>query len=322
MEMERTFEQWSMGATRVKWSAIFAGWAVGLATQMVLTLLGLGIGAWAIDPRDANPTEGVPLGAGIWTGVSMLISAFIGGYITARMSGSSIRSDGLYHGIVVWGVNWLIFAWLTTTAMATMIGGAFSVFGTTLQTVGQGVSSAASTAASKLSGNISISTDDLRRQLESVLQSTGKPELQPGEVQKDAGRVAGAARSGQPPNEVSDSALKELQGKLASLDREAAINVMVNKMGMSEAQARQVVQSTIGVLGPLQDKAQDVKQQSLELGAEALDKTGTMAMWLSLLALLTLALSALGGMLGTPEASILEARAQAESFRSDLRRAS
>jgi len=322
MEMERTFEQWSMGATRVKWSAIFAGWAVGLATQMVLTLLGLGIGAWAIDPRDANPTEGVPLGAGIWTGVSMLISAFIGGYITARMSGSSIRSDGLYHGIVVWGVNWLIFAWLTTTAMATIIGGAFSVFGTTLQTVGQGVSSAASTAASKLSGNISISTDDLRRQLESVLQSTGKPELQPGEVQKDAGRVAGAARSGQPPNEVSDSALKELQGKLTSLDRDAAINVMVNKMGMSEAQARQVVQSTIGVLGPLQDKAQDVKQQSLELGAEALDKTGTMAMWLSLLALLTLALSALGGMLGTPEASILEARAQAESFRSDLRRAS
>ncbi len=322
MEMERTFEQWSMGATRVKWSAIFAGWAVGLATQMVLTLLGLGIGAWAIDPRDANPTEGVPLGAGIWTGVSMLISAFIGGYITARMSGSSVRSDGLYHGIVVWGVNWLIFAWLTTTAMATMIGGAFSVFGTTLQTVGQGVSSAASTAASKLSGNISISTDDLRRQLESVLQSTGKPELQPGEVQKDAGRVAGAARSGQPPNEVSDSALKELQGKLASLDREAAINVMVNKMGMSDAQARQVVQSTIGVLGPLQEKAQDVKQQSLELGAEALDKTGTMAMWLSLLALLTLALSALGGMLGTPEASILQARAQAESFRSDLRRAS
>src|SRR5918993_5256105 len=99
MEMERTFEQWSIGATRVKWSAIFAGWAVGLATQMVLTLLGLGIGAWAIDPRDANPTEGVPLGAGIWTGVSMLISAFIGGYITARMSGSSIRSDGLYHGV-------------------------------------------------------------------------------------------------------------------------------------------------------------------------------------------------------------------------------
>jgi len=320
MEVERTFEQWSMGNARIKWSAVFAGWAVGLAAQMVLTLLGLGIGAWAIDIRDNNPTNGIPMGAGIWTGISMLISAFIGGYITARMSGISLRSDGLYHGIVVWGVNWLIFAWLTTTAMAAMVGGAFSVFGSALQTVGQGVSSAASTAVSKIGGNVSISTDDLRRQLESVLQATGKPELQPGEVQKDAGRVTGSARSGQPLNQVSDSALSELQSKLSSLDREAAINIMVNKMGLSDQQAKQVVQSTIGVLGPIQDKVRDVKQQSAELGQQALDRTGTVAMWLSLLALLTLGVSALGGMLGAPEDSMLEARSQSESIR-DIRRA-
>jgi hypothetical protein len=321
MELERRFEQWSLGNTRVKWSAIFAGWAVGLAAQMVLTLLGLGIGAWAIDVRDSNATDGIPVGAGIWTGVSMLVSAFIGGYITARMSGSSLRSDGLYHGIVVWGVNWLIFAWLTTTAMATMIGGAFSMFGSTLQAVGQGLSGAASTAASKLPGNISFSTDELRRQVESILQSTGKPELQPGDIQKDADRVTGSARSGQPPSQVTDSALRELQGKLAALDREAAINVMVTKMGMSDAQAKQVVNSTIGLMAPIRDKFQDVKQQSAELGTQALDRAGTIAMWLSLLALITLGVSALGGLLGVPQAMV-EARTQSESLRPDVRRAS
>ena len=137
MELDRRFAQWPIGTPRIKWSAVFAGWAVGLALQIVLTLAGLGFGAWAIDLHDANPGEDVPVGAAIWTGLSMLLSAFIAGYMTAGCSGSADRRDGLYHGVVVWGVNWLVCAWLTTTAMATMIGGAFSVFGTTLQTLEQ-----------------------------------------------------------------------------------------------------------------------------------------------------------------------------------------
>lgn len=87
---------------------------------MVLMLLGLGFGAWAINLCESNPADGLPTGAAIWTGVSMLIAAFTGGYVTSRLSGTYRRSDGLYHGIVVWGVNWLVFAWLTTTAMAAM----------------------------------------------------------------------------------------------------------------------------------------------------------------------------------------------------------
>jgi len=328
MEVERTFEQWSLGTSRIKWSAVFAGWAVGLAVQMVLTLLGLGFGAWAIDLRESNPAEGVPVGAAVWTGLSILIAAFTGGYITSRLAGSTVRSDGFYHGIVVWGVNWLIFAWLTTTAMASMIGGVFSVFGSTLQTLGQGVSGIASTAAGQIGntmGQVSISGDELRRQIESVLSATGKPELQPGEVRKDAGRVAGSAQSGQPLTQVSDSALAELREKLTALDREAAVNVLVNKFGLSDVQAKQVVQSTIGVIAPIQRTVQQtmstVKEQSTAVGNQALDRMGTIALWLSVLAIITLGLSALGGVLGTPDESMLEARTAAESYRTDIRRA-
>jgi len=321
MEVDRTFSQWSVGSPRVKWSAVFAGWAVGLAAQMVLTILGLGIGAWAIDLREANPAGGVPVGAGIWTGFSMLVSAFVGGYVTARLSGNADRSDGMYHGIVVWGVNWLVFAWLTTTAMSAMIGGAFSVFGTTLQTLGRGVTSAASAAISQVGGNINLSSADLRREIESVLRATGKPELQPGQVQRDAERVAGSAQGGQPLNEVSDSALAELRDKLAALDRQAAINVMVNRFGMSEAQARQVVQQTIGVIGPIQETVQNVQRQSAEIGTQALDRMGTIAMWLSVLALITLVVSAIGGMIGTPDETTVEASTRTESYRTDIRRA-
>lgn len=322
MEMEHRVEQWSIGGVRVRWSAVLAGWAVGLAVQLVLTLLGLAVGAWSIDLKEVEPAGGVPIGTGIWTGISMLIAAFIGGYITARMSGSPLRSDGLYHGVIVWGVNWLVFAWLTTTAMATMLGGVFSAFGTTLQSLGQGAATVVSAAASRLSdGNISISIDELRRQAESILAATGKRELQPGEIRKDAERVADASRSGQPPQQLTDSALQELQQKLVALDRDAAVNVMTTKMGMTEPQARQLVQSTIGFIEPLKDKAREVRQQSVETGNRALDRLGTIAMWLAALALITLGCSIAGGMTGTSEIPNMEVRA--EQYRDfEIRRAS
>ncbi len=322
MQMERTIEQqWSFGGVRVRWSAVIAGWTVGLATQLVLTMLGLAIGAWAIDLKDPESGSGMPIGTGVWTGISMLISAFVGGYVTARMSGSPLRSDGLYHGVIVWGVNWLVFAWLTTTAMATMLGGVFSAFGATLQSLGQGATTVVSAAASQLSGGtISISMDELRRQTESVLAATGKKELQPGEIRKDAARSANASQSGQPPEQTADLALQELQQKLMALDRDAAVNVMTTKMGMTEPQARQLVQSTIGLIEPLKDKAQQVKQQSVEVGNRALDRMGTIAMWLTALGIVTLGVSIAGGMIGTSETPSIEM--QAEEYRAEIRRAS
>jgi hypothetical protein len=143
-------------------------------------------------------------------------------------------------------------------------------------------------------------------QVESVLQSTGKPELQPGEMKKDADRLKSDAKSGQSPQQITDAALTEVQQKLASLDRDAAISVMVNKLGMSDAQARQLVQTTIGIAGPLKQKAQEVKQQSVEMGTSAINRVGTISIWLFALALVTLGLSAAGGMVGTAEEGAID----------------
>lgn len=321
MESDRTFSQWSIGNPRIKWSAVFAGWIVGLALQMAMTLAGLGLGAWAVDLHDASPGEGIPVGAALWTGLSMLVSAFAGGYLTARLSGSIHRSDGLYHGIVVWGVNWLVFVWLTTTAMAAMIGGAFSVFGSTLQTVGQALSHPDVPAVSGTTGRVNLSVDDLRREIESVLRATGKPEVQPEELQRDATRTVDRARQGEPASRIADRSLIDLRDKLAALDREAAVHLMVNKLGMSDSQAKDVVQSTIGLLGPAQDTVRGVRQRATALGAEALDRLGMIALWLSGLALISLVVSAIGGMMGTPDEVLVDSTTRTESYR-DVRRAS
>jgi hypothetical protein len=321
MEVDRTFSQWTLGYPGIRWSAVFGGWAVGLALQTVLTLAGLGFGAWAIDLHDANPAEAIPAGAAVWTGLSMLVSAFMGGYLTARLAGSMERRDGVYHGIVVWGVNWLVFVWLTTTTMATMIGGAFSIFATTLQTLGPGLSHATSAAVSRTAGRIKLSVDDVRREIDSVLRATGKPELQPDTLAFDAGRTADTLRRGEALGRLTDQSLAELRDKLTALDREAALSLMVNKLAMSDAQARDVVQSTIGLLGSVQDTRRGLTQGSTALEAEALDRLGMVSLWLSGLALISLAVSAIGGMIGTPEDASLEATTETEFYR-NFRRAS
>jgi hypothetical protein len=317
MEIQRTLQQWSVGSARIKWSAVFAGLVVGIAVQMVFTLLGLAIGAWSIDLKEAQPAGGIPLGTGIWTGLSMLVSAFIGGYVTARLSGAFLRSDGIYHGAVVWGLNWLVFGWLATTAMSFLAGGLFNAFGSGVQMLSQGVGAALSSAVAKATNaDVATSTTDLRLQIESILAATGKPELQPGEIKKDTSKVVGAARSGQSLNTVTDSTLAEIREKLAALDRDAAIGIMMNKLGMSQTQAQEVVQSAIGAIAPIRTAANTVKERSVDVGNAAIDRLGSAAWWLFLLALLSLGMSLAGGITGISR----EARIAEESYRTDVRR--
>ncbi|WP_447978775.1 hypothetical protein [Candidatus Nitrospira bockiana] len=309
MELERTVQQWSFGGARIRWGAIFAGFVVGVAVQMMLTLLGLAIGAWSVDVQDTDAARSIPIGTAVWSGISMLVAAFIGGYVAARMAGATDRGDGLYHGAVVWGFNWLVFAWLATTAMSFMIGGVFNVFGSAIQSLSQGVGSTVARLAQ--STNVNLSMEDVRRQVESVLQATGKKELQPGQIREEAGQITNQAQSGKPIGEVSDSALREIREKLAALDRDAAINVMVNKLGMSRAQAEEVVHSTIGLIGPIQRTVENVKEQSVSMANTAVDRIGSAAWWLFLLALLTLGAAAGGGAFGVVEEPGLEMQSQA-----------
>lgn len=111
----------------LSWGAIFASLAVGLGVNTLLMMIGVAAGLTATQATDA--TEGVSIATGIWTGLSMLISAFIGGYVAARLSGLKRRSDGILHGLVAWGATLLTFAFLATTATGNMLGSAFSVFG-------------------------------------------------------------------------------------------------------------------------------------------------------------------------------------------------
>lgn len=111
----------------LSWGAIFASLAVGIGINTLLMMVGVAAGLTATQATDA--VEGISIASGIWTALSMLISAFIGGYVAAKLSGLKRRTDGILHGLVAWGATLLTFAFLATTAAGNILGSAFTVLG-------------------------------------------------------------------------------------------------------------------------------------------------------------------------------------------------
>lgn len=109
--------------SRINWGAIWAGSFVGFGIQLVLTALGLGIGLWAIDPAVNEPLRNLPVGVEVWSGLAWLFSAFMGAYVAAWLSGSFLRSSGVFHGMVTWGLMMSALILLDTTIMGFLMVG-------------------------------------------------------------------------------------------------------------------------------------------------------------------------------------------------------
>src|SRR6185436_3097028 len=86
---------------KVSWGAIFAGVVVALVIQVLLTMLGAGIGIATLDPNTGdNPAASTfSIVAGVWYLLSGIVSAFAGGYVAARMSGKTNATTGAFHGL-------------------------------------------------------------------------------------------------------------------------------------------------------------------------------------------------------------------------------
>ena len=72
---------------------------MALITQLILSMLGVGIGVSTLSPATGDsPSAGaISLGGALWWTVSGIISAFVGGWVAARLSGALAASAAL-HG--------------------------------------------------------------------------------------------------------------------------------------------------------------------------------------------------------------------------------
>ena len=133
---------------KVSWGAIFAGVVVGLITQVLLTMLGVGIGIATLDPMTSdNPTaSSFSIGAGIWYVLSGVIAAYVGGYIASRMSGKTAATTGALHGLTTWAFTTLLVLYMLSTAVGGIVGGAFSGVTSAIGGLGQTAATAAAPA--------------------------------------------------------------------------------------------------------------------------------------------------------------------------------
>lgn len=136
----------------ISWGAVFAGVIIAVAIQIVLGILGTGIGLTMVDPSEGTTpgAAGFGIGAGIYWLITTIVALGAGGYAASRVADVHDRFDGLVHGLVVWGVTLLLTLYLLTSVVGGIIGGAFrtvtAVAGAAGATVGVAAPAAASIA--------------------------------------------------------------------------------------------------------------------------------------------------------------------------------
>jgi hypothetical protein len=151
---------------RTSWGAILAASAVALAVQIVLNLLGIGIGAAIVNPGSGQNVPGLAasLSGAAWFIGSGLIASFVGGYIASRLSGSISTTIGSLHGAAAWAVSTLIVIYLLTTSIGTVVGGAFSGVSELLSGAGKTVQAVAVGAVPAM-GNMPNPVDAIEQQI-------------------------------------------------------------------------------------------------------------------------------------------------------------
>jgi hypothetical protein len=87
------------------WSAVLAGVFASLVVQILLTMLGFGIGLLAIDiPTASSAPAGAGWAAFVWWAVSGIIAAFVGGAVAAANSPDQTGLGRVGHALAAWSV--------------------------------------------------------------------------------------------------------------------------------------------------------------------------------------------------------------------------
>ena len=123
------------------WSAIAAGTLTSLIVQVMLTMLGLGVGLIATDvPTAANAPVTVSAAAALWFIASGIFSAFVGGAVAGALSPYISDRSRSAHALATW-------------ALASLI-----VVGVTLMTAGGGASVAGQMAGPSVNATARLTT--------------------------------------------------------------------------------------------------------------------------------------------------------------------
>jgi hypothetical protein len=295
---------------RVSWGAIIAGMVVAISVQMVLSLLGAGIGLSTIDPlRYSSPdASSFGIGAGVWWAVSSIISLFAGGWVAGHLAGSAEKTDAMLHGLVTWGLAAIVTAYLLASAVGAVVRGGANVIGTAATVTASGAAAVAAPAADAAKRELQqsgISFDDIKNQAQKLLMQTGKPALQP-EALTEKAETAGQQAANTTADGTSAAEFQSLIQRIVesnkdtvdAADRDAVVNVVVARSGLSKPEAEARVDGWIKTYQDARVKFQEQKAAAEAKAREVADATAKASSQAALAAVVALLLGALAAALG------------------------
>ena len=256
---------------RISWGAIFGGVILVVATQLVLSLLGAGIGLDTVNTNAGTTPDASSLGigAGAWWIISSVIALAFGSYTAAWLAGVEIRWDGLLHGLITWGIASLLTVYLLTSAIGGVIGGGASALGGVASAAGSGIKSAAQPVA----GAAGLSPDMLQQQAQAYLKPTDPDPatMSSQDAQKEV---------------VTDLATYAKGGPDADGAKTRIVAIMAAQQHIPTDQAAKQFDDA-------QAKLQQAKAQAIQTAKNAADATATVAAHTSFAAFIDLLVGAI-----------------------------
>ena len=206
----------------VSWGAIFAGVIIAIAVQIVLALLGTGIGLSMVNPVEGSTpgATGFGIGAGLYWLITTVVALGAGGYTAARVSGVTDRFDALVHGLVVWGVTLILTLYLLTSAVGGIIGGAFR----TVESVASAAGSTVGSAVPQAADVAGVDADDIRQEAARYLSDapSDPAQMTPEQAQAEIARQLPALAQGGNEGARAESRIVDIVAARSSMSRPEA----------------------------------------------------------------------------------------------------
>jgi len=244
--------------SQISWGAVLAGVVVALVTQIVLNMLGIGIGAATLDPiaAESPSASSFSIGAGIWFALSSILAALAGGYAAGRLAGIPRESTAGWHGLTAWALTTLVIFYLLGSTVGGILGGAYRGVTNTLGSVASAVGSTAETAAQIAAPSLSRITDPFSSIEESLRSAT--PGNDPATLRDAAIAAVRAAVTG--------------DQQQAAEARERAAQVIARAQNISVEDARTQIQQYAQQYRQAVDQAKQQVTQAADTAAKTVSR--------------------------------------------------
>ena len=280
----------------VSWGAIIAGLFFVITASWLLFLLGSAVGIGIADASDMEAIgKGFGLGVAIWIVLSGVVSFFLGSWVAARLSGRPDSNDGVLHGLTLWSVATVVMLMLSSWGVGSVVNAAQSLI--------SGTASVGKTLAQ--SGGLpstDLTQSPLMTDVEAAIKRTAADALARSSGQMDTQDPTGAQQSvsseetRQALNQLTGRTLERVAGQLIAGNVEGAKSVLAANTTLDEQQINTLVD---GVRQQVSQRIEEAKQKAKEAADQVANYTQAVMWAFFFSALLALAASLWGGMLGS-----------------------